>query len=40
SIAYGLGYANVSSFNRLFKQRIGVTPTEFRSLRLERAPQA
>ena len=40
SIAYGLGYANVSSFNRLFKQRFGVTPIEFRSLRLERAPQA
>jgi AraC-like DNA-binding protein len=29
-IAYDLGYQNVSSFNRLFKQRFGVTPTEFR----------
>ncbi|MBV9568405.1 MAG: helix-turn-helix domain-containing protein [Hyphomicrobiales bacterium] len=32
AIAYALGYANASSFNRLFKQRFGVTPTEFRSL--------
>ncbi|MBV9517296.1 MAG: AraC family transcriptional regulator, partial [Hyphomicrobiales bacterium] len=31
-IAYAIGYANVPSFNRLFKQRFGVTPTEFRSL--------
>jgi AraC-like DNA-binding protein len=30
-IAYGLGYENVSSFNRLFRQRFGVTPSEFRS---------
>lgn len=29
-IAYGLGYQNVSSFNRLFRQRFGVTPSEFR----------
>lgn len=29
-IAYDLGYQNVSSFNRLFKQRFGVTPSEFR----------
>ena len=29
-IAYSLGYQNVSSFNRLFRQRFGVTPTEFR----------
>lgn len=31
-IAYALGYENASSFNRLFKQRFGVTPTELRSL--------
>lgn len=30
-IAYGLGYQNVSSFNRLFKQRFGVAPSEFRA---------
>jgi AraC-like DNA-binding protein len=32
-IAYGLGYQNVSSFNRLFRRRFGVTPTEFRASR-------
>jgi AraC-like DNA-binding protein len=32
-IAYSLGYQNVSSFNRLFRQRFGVTPTEFRDSR-------
>jgi AraC-like DNA-binding protein len=32
-IAYDLGYQNVSSFNRLFRQRFGVTPTEFRGAR-------
>lgn len=32
-IAYGLGYQNVSSFNRLFRQRFGVTPSEFRAVR-------
>jgi AraC-like DNA-binding protein len=30
-IAYSLGYENVSSFNRLFKRRFGVTPSEFRA---------
>jgi len=30
-IAYGLGYQNVSSFNRLFKRHFGVTPSEFRA---------
>jgi len=30
-IAYALGYENASSFNRLFKQRFGVTPSDFRS---------
>ncbi|MCZ0734878.1 helix-turn-helix domain-containing protein [Phreatobacter sp. AB_2022a] len=30
-IAYGLGYQNVSSFNRQFKRRFGVTPSEFRA---------
>ncbi len=29
-IAYEFGYQNVSSFNRLFKQRFGVTPSQFR----------
>jgi AraC-like DNA-binding protein len=32
-IAYDLGYQNVSSFNRLFRQRFGVTPSAFRSSR-------
>jgi AraC-like DNA-binding protein len=32
-IAYELGYQNVSSFNRLFRQRFGVTPSEFRQSR-------
>jgi AraC-like DNA-binding protein len=32
-IAYGLGYQNVSSFNRLFRQRFGVTPSDFRAAR-------
>ena len=31
-IAYSLGYENASSFNRLFKQRFGITPSEFRAL--------
>lgn len=30
-IAYDLGYQNVTSFNRLFKQRFGVTPSVFRA---------
>jgi AraC-like DNA-binding protein len=32
-IAYDLGYLNISSFNRLFRQRFGVTPSEFRAAR-------
>jgi AraC-like DNA-binding protein len=32
-IAYGLGYQNVSSFNRLFRRRFGMTPSEFRTSR-------
>jgi AraC-like DNA-binding protein len=32
-IAFELGYQNVSSFNRLFRQRFGVTPSEFRTSR-------
>jgi AraC-like DNA-binding protein len=31
AIAYDLGYQNASSFNRLFRQRFGVTPSEFRA---------
>lgn len=31
TIAYDLGYQDVSSFNRLFKRRFGVTPSEFRA---------
>lgn len=29
-IAYALGYQNASSFNRQFKRRFGLTPSEFR----------
>lgn len=29
-IAYGAGYQNASSFNRQFKRRFGLTPSEFR----------
>jgi len=31
-IAYSVGYANVSYFNKLFKEEYGCTPKEFRSL--------
>ena len=31
AIAYDLGYQNVSSFNRQFKRRLGVTPSAFRA---------
>lgn len=30
-IAYGLGYQNASSFNKQFKRRFGLTPSEFRA---------
>lgn len=36
-IAYGLGYQNVSSFNRQFKRRFGLTPSEFRVANRSRA---
>ncbi|WP_157200825.1 AraC family transcriptional regulator [Massilia sp. Root351] len=31
-IAYSVGYANVSYFNKLFKEEYGCTPKAFRSL--------
>jgi AraC-like DNA-binding protein len=31
-IAYAVGYANVSYFNKLFKEEYGCTPKAFRSL--------
>ena len=31
TIALGCGYGSIGPFNRAFKQRLGVTPTEFRA---------
>jgi AraC-like DNA-binding protein len=36
-IAYSVGYANVSYFNRLFKEEYGCTPKAFRTLALDQA---
>lgn len=30
-IAYGLGYASLAPFNRAFRERVGVSPTQFRA---------
>lgn len=30
-IAYGLGYASLAPFNRAFRERVGVSPSQFRS---------
>jgi len=37
-IAYSVGYANVSYFNRLFKEEYGCTPKAFRTLAPRQAP--
>jgi AraC-like DNA-binding protein len=37
-IAYSVGYANVSYFNRLFKEEYGCTPKAFRALAPDQAP--
>jgi AraC-like DNA-binding protein len=37
-IAYSVGYANVSYFNRLFKEEYGCTPKVFRTLAPQQAP--
>jgi AraC-like DNA-binding protein len=37
-IAYSVGYANVSYFNRLFKEEYGCTPKAFRMLAPDHAP--
>lgn len=37
-IAYSVGYANVSYFNRLFKEEYGCTPKTFRTLAPPQAP--
>jgi AraC-like DNA-binding protein len=37
-IAYSVGYANVSYFNKLFKEEYGCTPKAFRSIAKQQAP--
>jgi AraC-like DNA-binding protein len=37
-IAYSVGYANVSYFNRLFKEEYGCTPKAFRTVATEQQP--
>jgi AraC-like DNA-binding protein len=39
-IAYSVGYANVSYFNKLFKEEYGCTPKAFRTLAPQREPGA
>jgi AraC-like DNA-binding protein len=39
-IAYSVGYANVSYFNKLFKEEYGCTPKAFRSLSAQQAAPA
>jgi AraC-like DNA-binding protein len=33
SIALGCGYGSIGPFNRAFRDRLGMTPTEFRATR-------
>jgi AraC-like DNA-binding protein len=37
-VAYSVGYANVSYFNKLFKEEYGCTPKAFRTLASQQAP--
>jgi AraC-like DNA-binding protein len=37
-VAYSVGYANVSYFNKLFKEEYGCTPKAFRTLAPQQAP--
>jgi AraC-like DNA-binding protein len=39
-IAYSVGYANVSYFNKLFKEEYGCTPKAFRSIANQQPPAA
>ena len=39
-VAYSVGYANVSYFNKLFKEEYGCTPKSFRTLAPQQAPPA
>jgi AraC-like DNA-binding protein len=39
-VAYSVGYANVSYFNKLFKEEYGCTPKAFRTLAPQQAPPA
>jgi AraC-like DNA-binding protein len=39
-VAYSVGYANVSYFNKLFKEEYGCTPKAFRSLAPQQTPSA
>jgi AraC-like DNA-binding protein len=39
-VAYSVGYANVSYFNKLFKEEYGCTPKAFRTLAPQQAPSA